>query len=149
MEVNAPSTLKAGEVLEMLGLGWAKDEHGQLWALVPESQLDRLTAVHTALGQVLSIIPPPPPPQLPQKTQPNRVKEGQHLRKVRENHAITLQVLAHRAGITADHLNNLEKGKTEIGRDSIVALSKALILDARVLAQAIGEGGTDRWGFEK
>lgn len=141
--------LKPGEVLEVVSRSWAKDERGGMWVLVPETQLDRLGAIRDALGLVVANVEPAPKPQPISPAKPDRVAEGRRLRQVRENHAVEVEVLARRAGLTAEHLGNLEKGKTEISRDNVVALSKALVLDAYVLAQAVGVGGNDRWGFAR
>jgi len=51
---------------------------------------------------------------------------GSEVRRRRQALKLTLEALAHRAGLTPHHLSNIETGKTDPRLSTILAIAKAL-----------------------
>lgn len=51
---------------------------------------------------------------------------GSEVRRRRQALKLTLEVLAHRAGLTPHHLSNIETGKTDPRLSTVLAIAKAL-----------------------
>lgn len=51
---------------------------------------------------------------------------GEHIRALRKNLRLTQRDLAERCGVTQQHINRIERGKTKPGADVIIKLADAL-----------------------
>jgi transcriptional regulator with XRE-family HTH domain len=75
-----------------------------------------------------------------------REKVGKKVRKIRQEHDLTLEDLEYSSGVSSNHLSKIEHGKCELRLKSLQAIAKGLGVPAEVL---VNGGGVPAHGYSE
>lgn len=74
---------------------------------------------------------------MPSTLPPHRLRFGQQVRSLREEHGWSQEQLAERAELHRNYVGGIERGERNVGIDNVVKLADALDVDPGVLVTGI------------
>lgn len=74
---------------------------------------------------------------MPSTSPPHRIRFGNEVRKLREEHGWSQEQLAERADLHRNYVGGIERGERNVGIDNVVKLADALGVDPGVLVTGI------------